>query len=111
VVARVAIFEDVDIDRAVVDAARERLMPLFESMAGWRGSFDLADASSGRITSVSLLDSEDSVLAAEGTFDEEMPRALGELMEGWTGRRMGVEHYRVIFEAHPAGSERSGSAS
>ena len=40
--------------------------------------------------------------AAEKTFDEEMPRALGELMEQWSGRRTSVERYEVVFDFSPA---------
>ena len=103
--ARVATFEDVELEEVekTAAAARERLGSLFDSIPGWRGALDLADRSSGKVVSITLFDSDENMNAAEPVFDEEMPRRLGELMEGWAGRRTGVEHFEVIFEQLPSG--------
>jgi len=102
VFARVATFEGVDLEasRHATEAARQRLQPLLRALPGWRGLLDLADRSSGKVLSISLFDSEQNAAAAEAVFDEEMPRLLGNLIEGWAGRRTRVERYEVIFEQH-----------
>jgi hypothetical protein len=61
-------------------------------------AIDLADNSSGKTISIALFDSEENMNAAEKTFDEDMPRALGDLMEQWSGRRTAVERYEVVYD-------------
>jgi hypothetical protein len=39
--------------------------------------------------------------AAEPTFDEEMPRQLGDIYKDWQGRRVSVMRYKVISDARP----------
>ena len=98
-VARVAIFEGVDIDQAVATfgEADARVRPLLEALSGYRGYVDLG-SDSGKVISVVLFDSDADADAAEPTFDEEMPRALADLFEGFAGRRVSVERYRVLNE-------------
>jgi hypothetical protein len=49
--------------------------------------------------SVAYFDSEENVQAAEPTFEEEMPRELGDLFQSWEGRRVGVETYDVLVDS------------
>lgn len=49
---------------------------------------------------MAFFDSEENAQAAEQTFDEEMPRKLGELFKhDWEGRRVSVDRYKVIADA------------
>jgi hypothetical protein len=102
-VARIATFEGVDIGAAerTLDAAHERLDPLFRGMAGWQGLLELVDRASGKVMTITLFESEDAMQAAEPTFEEEMPRQLGDLMAEWSGRRTSVERYEVVSERRP----------
>ena len=47
---------------------------------------------------VTLFDSAEEARAAESTFDEEMPRRLGDLFDQWGGRRVSVEVYQVVAD-------------
>jgi hypothetical protein len=98
-VARVAIFEGVDVEAAATTftEADGRVRPLLEALSGYRGYCDLA-SEAGRVISVVLFDSDADADAAEQTFDEELPRALADLFEGFAGRRVSVERYRVLNE-------------
>jgi hypothetical protein len=97
--ARIATFEGVDeASMAGTREAGKLVEPLLRDMQGLQRAIDLADASSGKVVSVALFDSEENMNAAEKTFDEEMPRALGDLMEQWSGRRTSVERYEVVFD-------------
>jgi hypothetical protein len=100
--ARVATFEGIDLDEteSTAEEARKRLESIFRQMPGWQGTTDLA-TDGGKVLAITLFDSEENMSAAEPTFDEEMPRALGDLMRGWSGKRTGVEHFRVIFDVRP----------
>jgi hypothetical protein len=101
--ARIATFEAVDIDAAerTLDTAHERLEPLFRGMQGWQGVMELVDRSSGKVATITLFESEQDMQAAEPTFEEEMPRRLGDLMQEWSGRRRSVERYEVVFDRRP----------
>ncbi len=48
--------------------------------------------------SFALFDSDEHVRAAEPTFDEEMPRRLGNLFQGRQGRRVSVGRYAVVVD-------------
>jgi hypothetical protein len=98
-VARVASFEGVDAGNAerTIGEAEEIIRPLMESLGGYQGYLELISAD-GKVLSITLFDSDASAEAAEQTFDEEMPRRLGDLFKGWEGRRVGVDRYNVVGE-------------
>ena len=102
-VARVAIFEGVDVEQAAATFAEAdaRVRPLLEALAGYPGYCDIG-SDGGRVISVVLFDSDEDADAAEQTFDEEMPKALADLFEGFAGRRVSVERYRVLNETFTA---------
>ena len=97
--ARIATFEGVDIaaEAQNLDAVYERLQPLFREMEGYRGVLELGDRESGKALTITLFDSEANMRAAEPIFEDEMPRRLAELMEGFSGRRSSVERYEVLL--------------
>lgn len=99
--ARMATFEGVDAEEAdrTLDEMTKRVEPLMRALPGFKGYVDLMDRSSGKGVTISLFDSEENLTAAEPTFDEEMPRALGDLMGPWAGRRTSVERYEVMVDA------------
>ena len=105
--ARVATFEGVDFDAsaAAMDEGNRRAEPLIRKMKGLDRVVDLADRSSGKMLSIALFDSEENMNAAERIFDEEMPQALGDLFDNFTGRRTAVERYEVVFD-HSADAAR-----
>ena len=96
-VARVASFEGVNVGVAetTMGQALSVISPLMEGLAGYQGHLELL-ASDGRVLSIALFDSEENAQAAEPTFDEEMPRQLGDLYKDWEGRRVAVDHYEVL---------------
>ena len=98
--ARVATFEGVDFDASAdaMEEANKRVEPLIKEMRGLQRAVDLADRSSGKMLSIALFDSEENMNAAEQIFDEEMPRALGDVFENFSGRRTAVERYEVVFD-------------
>ena len=98
-VARVAIFEGVDVDQAAATFAEAdaRVRPLLDALSGYRGYCDIA-SEDGKVITVVLFDSDADADAAEQTFDEEMPKALADLYEGFAGRRVSVDRYRVLNE-------------
>ena len=99
-VARVASFEGVNVQAAerTMDQAESIIRPLVEGLAGYKGHLELL-ASDGKVLSITLFDSEENAQAAEPTFDEEMPRQLGDLFKDWEGRRISVDRYKVISES------------
>ncbi len=99
-VARVASFEAVDAQEAerTMDQAEAIVRPIIENLGGYQGHLELV-SSNGKVLSITLFDSAASAQAAEPTFDEEMPRQLGDLFKGWEGRRISVDHYNVLAEA------------
>jgi heme-degrading monooxygenase HmoA len=99
--ARMATFEGVDAEGAdrTLDEVRKRAEPLMRALPGFQGYVDLMDRANGKGVTISFFDSEENLTAAEPTFDEEMPRALGDLMEQWSGRRTSVERYEVVVDA------------
>ena len=98
-VARVAVFEGVELDQAVetMPEADRRVRHLLEALPGYRGYCDIGSAG-GTVISVALFDSDADADAAEQTFDKEMPEALGDLFEGFSGRRVSVERFVVLNE-------------
>jgi hypothetical protein len=96
--ARIATFESTDpaADEKLMDQAMEIVEPIIKGMNGIQGHMELVDRSSGKALSISLFDTEENAIAAEPIFDEEMPRALGELMQQFSGQRTSVERYDVL---------------
>src|SRR5262245_20620346 len=99
-VARVASFEGVNVELAerTMDQALAVISPLMDGLSGYRGHLELL-ASEGKVLSIALFDSEENAQAAEPTFDEEMPRQLGDLYKDWEGRRVSVERYKVLSDS------------
>jgi hypothetical protein len=78
--------------------AMEIVEPIIRGLNGIQGFMELADRKSGKSLSISFFDTEENAVAAEPVFDEEMPRALGELMQQFSGRRTGVDRYDVLVD-------------
>jgi hypothetical protein len=98
--ARIATFESTDpaADEKLMPQAMEIVEPIIRDIPGIQGYMELADRSSGKSLSISLFDTEENAVAAERIFDEEMPRALGDLMQQFSGRRLSVERYDVLVD-------------
>jgi heme-degrading monooxygenase HmoA len=96
-VARVAIFEGIDVEaaQATMDEAEAIIRPMIEGLPGYQGVTELASAD-GRFISVTLFDTEENARAAESTFDEEMPAKLGHIFQQWAGTRTSVGHFMVV---------------
>ena len=90
-IARVARFEGVNVEVAerTTDQAEAIIRPLMEGLAGYQGHLHLL-GSNGKFISIALFDSEENAKAAKPTFDEEMPRKLGDLFKDWESRRASV---------------------
>jgi hypothetical protein len=101
-VARVASFEGVNVQEAerTMDQGEAIIRPIIEKLAGYQGHLELVSAN-GKVLSITLFDADENAQAAESTFDEEMPRQLGDLFKGWAGRRVSVDHYNVLAESRP----------
>lgn len=99
-VARVASFEGVNVEVAerTTDQAESIIQPLMEGLAGFQGHLHLLGPG-GKFLSIAFFDSEENAKAAEPTFDEEMPRKLGDLFRDWESRRASVDVYKVISES------------
>jgi hypothetical protein len=50
------------------------------------------------VLSITYFDSEENAKAAEPTFDEDLPRRLGEIFQSWSGRRVAVGYYDVLAD-------------
>jgi hypothetical protein len=98
-VARVASFDGIDVEAAqrTMEDAEAVIRPMVQALAGYQGRLDLARAD-GKYISVTFFDSAENARAAEPTFDEEMPRKLGEIFDEWSGRRLSVDVYDVVGE-------------
>jgi hypothetical protein len=99
-IARVASFEGVNVQMAekTMDEAESIIRPMVEELAGYQGHLELV-ASDGKVLSITLFDSEENAQAAEPTFDQEMPRQLGDVFKDWEGRRVSVDRYKVLAES------------
>lgn len=97
--ARVARFEGVNVEaaKATMAEAEAVIRPLMEGLAGYAGHIDLMSGD-GQVISVTLFDSEENARAGEATFDEEMPRKLGDLFASWQGRRVSVDRFEVVTD-------------
>jgi hypothetical protein len=100
-IARVATFEGVNVSEAqrTMDEADAIVRPLVEDLEGFHEYIDLL-SSDGKMISIAIFETEEDADAAEDTFDREMPRALGALFDEFEGRRVSVDHYEVLAEAH-----------
>jgi hypothetical protein len=98
--ARIATFESTDpaADEKLMDQTLEIVEPIIQGMKGIQGHMELIDRNSGKSLSISLFDTEENAQAAEPIFDEEMPKALGEIMQQFSGRRLSVERYAVLVD-------------
>jgi hypothetical protein len=98
--ARIATFESTDpaADEKLMEEAATIVEPIIRGMNGIQGYMELADRGSGKSLSISFFDTAENALAAEQIFDEEMPRALGDLMRQFSGSRISVERYEVLVD-------------
>ena len=98
--ARIATFESTDpaADERLMDQAGEIVEPIIRGMKGIQGHMELVDRTSGKSLSISFFDTEENAIAAEPIFDEEMPKALGDLMQQFSGRRVSVDRYDVLVD-------------
>ncbi len=101
--ARVATFEGVNMEVAqrTMKEADERLEPIMSQIQGLQGSMELVDRSANKFMSINFFDSEENMQAAERIFDEEMPKALGDLMKDWEGQRTSVDRYEIVGDRRP----------
>lgn len=102
-VARVASFEGVNVEVAerTMDEAEAVIQPMVEGLAGYEGSLQLLSPD-GKFLSIVFFDSEENAQAAEPTFDEEMPRRLGDMFQDWAGRRVSRDVYSVVADSRGA---------
>ena len=86
-------FEGVNVQEAkrTMSEAEAIIRPLIESLSGYQGFLELV--------SITLFNTEENAQAAEPTFDEEMPRRLGDIFASWEGRRISVDRYSVVAES------------
>jgi hypothetical protein len=98
-IARVASFEGVNVEaaRATMDEAEAIIGPMIQDLDGYRGELVLV-TEGGKVLSMTFFDSAEQAAAAEPTFDEEMPNALGGIFSQWAGRRVSVDHYSVAAQ-------------
>lgn len=98
-VARVAIFEGVNVEAAqrTMDEAESIIRPVIEGLSGYQGVTELFSPD-GKFISITLFDSAESAQAAESTFDQELPAKLGHIFQEWAGRRVSVGIYTVAGE-------------
>ena len=99
-IARVASFEGIDVQaaQASMDEAEAVIRPLVEGLAGYQGHLELA-TQDGKFLSITLFDTEANAAAAEPTFDEEMPKQLGDLFQSWGGHRTSVDRYQGVSDS------------
>ena len=100
-VARVAIFEGVNMDaaQATMDEAEAIIRPMVNALAGYQGVMELA-AADGRFISITLFDTAENAQAAEPVFDQEMPAKLGHIFQKWEGTRTSTGVFQVVGEEH-----------
>jgi hypothetical protein len=96
-VARVAIFEGINVEAAqsTMDEAEAIIRPMLNALVGYQGVTELA-AADGRFISITLFDSAENAEAAEPVFDEEMPAKLGHIFQQWAGTRTSVGVFEVV---------------
>ena len=98
-IARVASFEGIDpaVARGRIDEIGAIAQPVLEKLPGYRGTLNLV-SDDGKELLVTFFDTAENAAAAEPTFEEELPRLLAGLYEGWEGRRVSVDRYDVLVD-------------
>ena len=96
-VARVASFDGLNVEaaRRTNGEGEAIIRPLISTLEGFQSSLDLLSAD-GKVPSITIFGSEANALAAEATFDEQIPQLPGDLFEDWVGHRVSVDHYEVL---------------
>ena len=96
--ARIARFEGINVAavEATMEQAEDVIRPM-EALEGYAGHLELI-GSDGDGLSVTFFDSEQAAEEAEPTFDEEMPKKLGDVFAQWEGRRAAVGRYKVVVD-------------
>ena len=98
VVARVATFEDVDVEAAPEVSAwiRENALPRTRELRGFKGGLTLLDRQRRRVLAITLFESEDDVAEAQPTF-EEIPSSMpDDLREKVAATRTSVDVCDVL---------------
>jgi hypothetical protein len=98
--ARVATFEDVRIEKAdeVLEAIREHALPEVEELSGWSGVLTLVDTQRQRVLAIDFFEAPEDVQAAEPTFrelPERLPDVVRQVVEG---ARSSVEVFDVRMQ-------------
>jgi hypothetical protein len=95
-VARVAIFEGVNIEaaKATMDEAEAIIRPILEGLPGYQGVTELV-SEDGHFISITYFDTAENAAAAEPTFDQEMPAKLGHIFSEWAGHRTSAGVFMV----------------
>ena len=101
--ARMATFTlaDATAAREVLNEVREVVMPIVESLEGWRGATQLFDEEGGRMVVIQFFESRENLDAAEPTFDtmpERMPDDLRDRMRQIAGGLQSVDRFEVLGE-------------
>ena len=98
-VARIARFEGIDIAEAqrTMGEAEAVIRPLVEALRGYKGRLDLA-GEDGEFVSITFFDTRADAAASEATFDQEMPKLLGDLFTSWGGRRVSASVLDVVTD-------------
>jgi hypothetical protein len=87
--ARVGRFDGINVAaaEATMGQAEEVLRPTMEALDGYAGHLELIGADGNGI-SVTFFDTQQNAEAAEPTFDQEIPKKLGDVFKEWEGRRV-----------------------
>jgi hypothetical protein len=98
-IARVAIFEGINVEaaRASMDEAEAIIAPMVAALPGYEGMTQLASYD-GKFISITIFDTPENATAAESTFDQDLPAALGHIFQEWAGTRTSVGQYVVVGE-------------
>jgi hypothetical protein len=81
-----------------MDEAGKIVEPIIRGLEGIQGYQELVDRTNGRSLSIAYFDTEANAIAAETIFDEELPKALGPLMQKFNGHRVSVERFDVLID-------------
>jgi hypothetical protein len=97
--ARVARFDGINVAaaEATMGQAEEVLRPTMEALDGYAGHLELIGADGNGI-SVTFFDTQQNAEAAEPTFDQEIPKKLGDVFKEWEGRRVEASGYKVVVD-------------
>src|SRR5438128_206196 len=87
------------------DVSAQAVRPLAERLAGYQSHLELV-AVNGKVLWITLFDSERNAQAAEPTFDEEMPRQLGDVTCSRTGRAVTSPSITTRWSPTRAANER-----